>query len=74
MQRLSTRLGLAVLAAGMGGPAFAVTLDGGFNTLTGAAPLVIGHRGTPAYAPENTIGGNELAANLGFKHQVQRLI
>ena len=65
MQRLSTRLGLAVLAAGMGGPAFAVTLDGGFNTLTGAAPLVIGHRGTPAYAPENTIGGNELAANLG---------
>lgn len=65
MNGFSTRLGIAVLAAGMGGPALAVTLDGGFRTLDGAAPLVIGHRGAPAYLPENTIGGNELAATLG---------
>lgn len=36
-----------------------------YNTLTGAAPLVIGHRGAPAYLPENSIGGNELAADMG---------
>lgn len=65
MDGLSTRLGAAVLIAGMASPAFAVTLDGGFNTLDGAAPLVIVHRGAPAYLPENTIGGNELAADLG---------
>jgi glycerophosphoryl diester phosphodiesterase len=65
MHGLSTRLGVAVLTAGIGAPAFAVTIDGGFNTLDGTAPLVIGHRGAPAYVPENTIGGNELAADLG---------
>lgn len=36
-----------------------------YNTLDGSAPLVIGHRGAPAYLPENTIGGNELAAKMG---------
>ncbi|MEI4234442.1 glycerophosphodiester phosphodiesterase family protein [Roseovarius sp. D22-M7] len=65
MNEFSTRLGVALLVAGIGGPAFAVTLDGGFKTLDGNAPLVIGHRGAPAYLPENTIGGNELAADLG---------
>lgn len=36
-----------------------------FSTLNGQAPIVIGHRGAPAYLPENTIGGNELAAVMG---------
>lgn len=65
MYGFSKRLGVAVLATAMATPAVAVTLDGGFKTLDGAAPLVIGHRGAPAYLPENTIGGNELAAELG---------
>lgn len=38
---------------------------GGFDTLTGAAPVVVAHRGVPAYLPENTIGGNELSAQMG---------
>ncbi|PZX10391.1 glycerophosphoryl diester phosphodiesterase [Palleronia aestuarii] len=46
----------AVPAASVGSP---------YNTLTGDAPLVIAHRGAPAYLPENTIGGNELSAQMG---------
>lgn len=38
---------------------------GGFDTLTGDAPVVVAHRGVPAYLPENTIGGNELSAQMG---------
>ncbi|MDO5613238.1 MAG: glycerophosphodiester phosphodiesterase family protein [Paracoccus sp. (in: a-proteobacteria)] len=51
---------LAVLA-----PAAHAATTVPYNTLTGNAPLVIGHRGAPAYLPENTIGGNELAARMG---------
>ncbi|SEA51901.1 glycerophosphodiester phosphodiesterase family protein [Rubrimonas cliftonensis] len=36
-----------------------------FNTLSGAAPQVIGHRGAPAYLPEHTLGGYELAIAMG---------
>lgn len=43
----------------------AATLTTPYNTLTGQAPLVIGHRGAPAYLPENSIGGNALAAEMG---------
>lgn len=43
----------------------AATLDSRYNTLTGQAPVVIAHRGAPAYLPENTIGGNELSADMG---------
>jgi len=65
MHRGFTRLSLAALAASLGGPVISATLERPFNTLDGAAPLIIGHRGAPAYLPENTIGGNELAADLG---------
>lgn len=63
----STRLAtatfcLASLTATLGHTA---TISGPYNTLTGAAPLVIGHRGAPAYLAENSIGGNELAARMG---------
>lgn len=46
-------------------PADAATVPSPYATLTGEAPIVIGHRGAPAYLPENTIGGNELAAAMG---------
>lgn len=56
----------ALCAAGLAAPAAqASTIDSRYNTLSGEAPLVIGHRGAPAYLPENTIGGNELAAKMG---------
>lgn len=42
-------------------PAVAAT----FNTLSGEAPIIIAHRGVPAYLPENTIGGNELSYDMG---------
>ncbi len=36
-----------------------------FNTLSGAAPLVIGHRGASAYLPEHTLAAYELAIQMG---------
>jgi len=35
------------------------------NTLGGAAPLVIAHRGASGYLPEHTLAGYELAVKLG---------
>ena len=35
------------------------------GTLTGAAPLVIAHRGASGYLPEHTLGGYELAVRMG---------
>lgn len=56
----------AICAAGVAAPAAHATTTGNpYQTLSGNAPLVIGHRGAPAYLPENTIGGNELAADMG---------
>lgn len=37
----------------------------GLNTLNGAAPLVIAHRGASGYLPEHTLAGYELAVRLG---------
>ncbi|ARE40287.1 Glycerophosphoryl diester phosphodiesterase [Rhodovulum sp. P5] len=39
-----------------------------WQTLSGDAPIVIGHRGAAAYLPEDTIGGNELAATMGAQY------
>ncbi len=36
-----------------------------FNTLSGAAPLVIAHRGASGWLPEHTLGGYELAIRMG---------
>lgn len=38
-----------------------------FNTLTGAAPIVIGHRGASGYRPEHTLAAYELAIMQGAK-------
>ncbi len=37
----------------------------GWNTLDGAAPLVIGHRGASGYRPEHTLASYDLAISLG---------
>lgn len=57
---LSCALGAATLSASL-----AAAAPISWDTLSGAAPVVIGHRGAPAYLPENSLGGNELAANMG---------
>lgn len=36
-----------------------------FNTLDGKKPAVIAHRGASGYLPEETLGGYELALNMG---------
>ena len=36
-----------------------------FGTLSGEAPLVIGHRGASAYLPEHTLEAYRLAIRLG---------
>ena len=41
------------------------TLAATFNTLTGAPPIVLGHRGATGYLPEHTLAGYELAVKLG---------
>ncbi|MFN3615623.1 MAG: glycerophosphodiester phosphodiesterase family protein [Rubrimonas sp.] len=51
----------AAVAATLAAPAFAAS----FNTLTGAAPIVIAHRGASGYLPEHTLGAYELAIKLG---------
>lgn len=44
---------------------FSRTASGPFNTLDGAAPLVIGHRGLPGLYPEETRASYENAADAG---------
>lgn len=53
------------LGAGLLFAPFAVAAPVTWQTLSGSAPIVIGHRGAPAYLPENSLGGNELAATMG---------
>ena len=43
----------------------AATFGARFDTLTGAAPAVIAHRGAPAYLSENTLAGTELSVRQG---------
>ncbi|MBK8019682.1 MAG: glycerophosphodiester phosphodiesterase [Betaproteobacteria bacterium] len=39
-----------------------------FNTLTGAAPIVIGHRGASGYRPEHTLASYDLAISMGANY------
>lgn len=65
MKTLTYVSAAALCAAGVAATtAEAATVGNPYNTLTGEAPLVIAHRGAPAYLPENTIGGNELSAEM----------
>ncbi|GLZ37591.1 glycerophosphodiester phosphodiesterase [Actinokineospora sp. NBRC 105648] len=52
-------LGVATLSTASATP------DAGDRHGTGAAPLVIGHRGASGYRPEHTLASYELAARLG---------
>ena len=54
-------LALVALAAP---PAHAAT----WNTLNGAAPIVIGHRGAAGYRPEHTLEGYALAIQMGANY------
>ena len=65
MRLLTQVSAVALSAAGIASTAGAATIASPYNTLSGAAPIVIAHRGAPAYLPENTIGGNELSARMG---------
>lgn len=59
---------ISAVALGLAAMVPALSHAATYNTLDGLAPLVIGHRGAPAYLPENTIGGNELAARMGSEY------
>ena len=66
MRTLAHVSAAALCAAGLAATTVqAAPIGSPYNTLTGDAPIVIGHRGAPAYLPENTIGGNQLAAEMG---------
>ena len=54
----------ATLLAATHAPARAAT----WNTLDGAAPLVIGHRGASGYRPEHTLAGYDLAITMGANY------
>jgi len=56
-----TFLAATAAVACTGAPLSAAT----FNTLSGEASLVIAHRGASAYLPEHTLGGYELAIQMG---------
>ena len=43
---------------------FAFIVQCKFNTLKGQTPLIIGHRGAPAYRVEETFSSYELAATF----------
>ena len=58
-KRLLVFLGLFI------GAALSCQAGGDFPTLTGAPPLVIGHRGASGYLPEHTLEAYELAIRQG---------
>ncbi len=62
--RLHAMLAAAALGLMLSGTAQGSTL----NTIDGAAPIVIAHRGAPGYLPEHTLGGYELAIQLGAEY------
>ncbi len=65
MTKTTTALALAAaLAAGLSTGAHATT----WNTLDGAAPLVIGHRGASGYRPEHTLASYDLAISMGANY------
>ena len=61
MIRTTACITLAVAALSVGADVTAAT----YNTLSGAAPLVIGHRGASGYRPEHTLASYELAIMQG---------
>ena len=64
MIRTTACFTLAVAALSVGADVTAAT----YNTLSGAAPLVIGHRGASGYRPEHTLASYELAIMQGANY------
>lgn len=58
-------LAAAAVLATAGLAATTPALAAGWNTLSGAAPLVIGHRGASGYRPEHTLAAYALAIDQG---------
>ncbi len=64
---LQVSMGAALLAVGAGfytAPAAAAAV----STLSGAAPIVIGHRGASGYRPEHTLAAYDLAISQGANY------
>ena len=59
---------LALLAVAMVALAAAPAQATTWNTLDGAAPIVIGHRGASGYRPEHTLEGYALAIQMGANY------
>ncbi len=59
MNRLTAALAIGAALCAAQAPAAT------FPTLTGAAPIVIAHRGASGYLPEHTLGGYELSIRMG---------
>ena len=57
-----------VLAAAMSLAAGLATEANAYNTLSGNAPIVIGHRGASGYRPEHTLAAYELAIQQGANY------
>ncbi len=64
MLRLSRLILLTSVAMGLFG-ADKIQAQSAADTLTGAPPIVIGHRGASGYRPEHTLASYELAIALG---------
>jgi len=64
MQKISVIASLFAAGLAAGAPVSAA----GWATLSGAAPLVIGHRGASGYRPEHTLAAYELAIAQGANY------
>mgnify|MGYP000039709410 CR=1 FL=1 len=68
MKCISFALGLTAVAAAAAALATGSAQAQGYNTLTGAAPLVIAHRGASGYRPEHTLESYRLAIEMGANY------
>lgn len=65
-QRMTRRLAaLSVAVLGLTSASNSANAQYAQPTLTGAAPIVIGHRGASGYRPEHTLAAYQLAIDLG---------
>ena len=63
---LQVSLGAALLAVSAG--FYAAPASAAVSTLSGAAPIVIGHRGASGYRPEHTLASYDLAISQGANY------
>ncbi len=63
---IRTALSVALAAAALGSATTAQAAP--WNTLNGAAPIVIGHRGASGYRPEHTLAAYDLAIRQGANY------